>query len=121
MTNATTLHANLVKQILKAIASAYPDVIAQEFDAGAARSLHNPDVTFQYGNPGFPDIGIISWGAIWIGFEVKTGKATLSKLQKNFQRRVTDVDAKMFEIRSVDEAIQILGEYYNEFLAKKRM
>ncbi len=112
--NPTTRHANLVKQIIKGIAKKFPDVIALEFDAGFARAYHDPEITFQYGTPGYPDITVIMEKATWLGLEAKTGNATFSKRQNAFAKRVKDVGGEVVKVKSVKDAIEAITRKKNE-------
>ena len=111
MTNRTTAHTNLCKEIMKEVPKHFPEIVCLEFDAGAARAMHNPDLIFHYGNKYYPDITFITWGAVWVGGEVKTGNAVMSPGQKKFAHRVGDISAQVFELRSVEDAIEMLKGY----------
>lgn len=138
--NKTREHANLCKQILMAISKEHPEVVAIEFDAGYAYAKHLVEKLFaaismrnfsmaieaikgvkarpiRYGVPGYPDIHVISWGARWIGMEIKTGAAVMSPGQKNFARRVKDIEAVVHEVRSVEQALEILEQYKRKEIA----
>ncbi len=103
-------HTNLINQILKEIPKHHPELVALKFDAGTARALHNPDIIFNYGNKGFPDILILCWNSHFIVCDAKTGNAKLNKAQQNFDNRLGDIQSQIHTVHSVNEVLKLIKQ-----------
>jgi len=80
---------------------------------GAMKKL----IVIVYGKEGHPDItGILS--GIWIGIEIKTGKARQSDVQRNFQKMIEQaggcyiVVSNAFEIDAQIEQLEKINEWW---------
>ena len=84
---STEEHTKLVKETVLLIGGTKWATVWSN-PTGAARLISNPDQIIKYGLPGSPDIiGILKNGK-FLGIEVKTGHATQTKKQKNFQKMI---------------------------------
>jgi len=106
-------HNNLVTKIIKEIPKYFPGIVVWKNETGYARAVDNPERMFAFGFKGSPDIIIVAWHGLFIGFEVKTGNATLQKNQAAFKRRIEKIGGKYFIVRSTDRVIQILKDIKN--------
>jgi hypothetical protein len=63
----------------------------------------------RYGTPGIPDlVGFVknkSGHALFVGVEVKTGDAVLSKEQKNFHTMLKNFDVPVLVARNLEQAL----------------
>lgn len=102
--NHSIEHTNLVNATMKALTERFKDARFFKKNVGADQK------TFHlYGTPGEGDIfGLLAPRGCAIWLEAKTGKATQSENQKNFQATVERYGGQYHVFRSVEQAIQIV-------------
>lgn len=109
MRGSSEAHSRLVDDVHLGVGG-LPFVRIWKNATGAARSFDDPDRVISFGLKGSSDlIGILLGGKI-ICLECKTGNASQSKEQKNFEAMIKKFGGYYFVVRSTEEALKIVTE-----------
>ena len=104
---STEEHTRLVNEILLAIGQR-KDCRAWKNSTGVARSMHDDDAFIRYGLNGSGDIAGFKMGGLAFFIEVKTGEATQSRQQQNFEAVCRRFGVAYKVCRSALEAVKFL-------------
>lgn len=109
MNGSSEAHTKLVDDVHLAIGSlAFARIWKNA--TGAARSFDNPDRVVSFGLKGSSDlVGVLKGGKI-LCIECKTGNATQSKDQKNFEAMIKLFGGYYFVVKTVEDAIELVNE-----------
>ena len=87
----TVAHQNLVKQFTVKVAVTFPELIVLPYTVGMFRAFDDPNRIVRAGLKGVFDMIVLGCGW-YLFFDAKTGKAVLTKEQRAFKNRVTDLN-----------------------------
>ncbi len=114
--NKSEEHTRLVNDILVEL-SKRPCIRVWPVIVGKFRLLRDPDIIVSVGRAGQADIsGLITVHGVGrrLEIEVKTGNATQTKEQKNFQAMILKLGGEYIVARSIEDATTFCDELQND-------
>lgn len=109
---STQAHQNLVKLFFKEASIKFPNIFIANYTVGMFRDFDSATRIIHAGTKGVPDL--LLYGKNWYLFlDAKTGRATFSKEQLAFKKRIFEITGKdlVHKLTSVDQGLELIGQY----------
>lgn len=107
---------SLQKQLVRFLDIAYPQLLYWHTPNGGARSSVEGAIFKAMGvKAGVPDLAVILPNGLAAFVELKAGKGSLTESQKAFRDRVQKLGCPWAEVRSLEEAMDLLDRWLTPF------
>lgn len=112
---STENHNKFKKQFIKVVNKTFLKSMVIPYDIGFVRAYSQPEICYKIGQDGVLDTIVIIPNHV-LFFDMKTGNARLSTLQKAFIKQVKLINGvdKAFKINSIKEGLDIIKGFYED-------
>lgn len=113
MIGSSRAHSNLLSAFDKAVTKERPRVLIIPYTVGIFRDYETAERIVKVGMPGVPDRILLLSNGSYLLLDAKTGGATFSKSQRNFDGAVFHScgHGRMFALRSVEQGLELIDRF----------